>query len=87
MEVVNKVKEGRPHIVDLIKNGRADLIINTTAGKQSLADSYTIRREALMHKVTYFTTIAGATAACEAHRERGSTGVNRLQDLHEEFSR
>ncbi len=86
VEVVNKVKEGRPHIVDLIKNGRADLIINTTAGKQSLADSYTIRREALMHKVTYFTTIAGAIAACEAHRERGSTGVNRLQDLHEEFS-
>ena len=86
VQVINKVKEGRPHIVDLIKNGGADLIVNTTSGKQSLADSYTIRREALMHKVTYFTTIAGAVAACEAHRERGSTSVNRLQHLHEEFS-
>jgi carbamoyl-phosphate synthase large subunit len=82
---INKVKEGRPHVVDAIKNDEFDLIINTTAGKRSLSDSYTIRREALIHKVTYFTTLAGARAACEAHRQRGDIRVKRLQSLHEEL--
>jgi carbamoyl-phosphate synthase large subunit len=81
---VNKVIEGRPHIVDMIKNQEINLIVNTTAGKQSLKDSYTIRREALQHKVTYFTTVAGARAACEAHRAGDEVVVNRLQDLHGE---
>lgn len=82
---VNKVTEGRPHIVDMIKNGEIDLIVNTTAGKESLADSYTIRRQALNHKVTYFTTLSGAKAACEAHGPSEVIGVNRLQDLHGEL--
>ncbi len=82
VRTVNKVKEGRPHIVDMIKNREIDLIVNTTAGTQSLKDSYTIRREALQHKVTYFTTIAAARAACEAHRASGDIRVFRLQDLH-----
>jgi carbamoyl-phosphate synthase large subunit len=82
---VNKVKEGRPHVVDKIKNGEFDLIINTTAGKQSLKDSYTIRREALLHKVTYFTTLAGARAAVEAHKSADGITINRLQTLHQQL--
>jgi carbamoyl-phosphate synthase large subunit len=85
VQVINKVKQGRPHIVDRIKNGRVSLIVNTTEGKQSLKDSYTIRREALMHKVTYYTTVAGASAACEAHKVMRQFNVNRLQDLHKEL--
>ncbi len=79
---VKKVKEGQPHIVDLIINGEVDLIVNTTSGKQSLKDSYTIRRQALVHSVTYYTTIAAAKAACAAHESlSGEKVVRRLQDL------
>ena len=79
---VKKVKEGQPHIVDLIINGDVDLIVNTTSGKQSLKDSYTIRRQALVHSVTYYTTIAAAKAACAAHESlSGDKRVRRLQDL------
>ncbi|MEX2576407.1 MAG: carbamoyl-phosphate synthase large subunit [Halofilum sp. (in: g-proteobacteria)] len=82
---INKVKEGRPHIVDLIKNDELALVINTTEGKSAIADSYAIRREALNHKVAYTTTIAGGHAMCLAlaHPEDGR--VNRLQDLHKEI--
>jgi len=83
--VVNKVTEGRPHIVDMIKNDEIDLIVNTTEGKQAIADSYTIRRNALHHKVSYSTTLAGAEATCRALREKDVTAVNRLQDLHQEL--
>ncbi len=83
---VNKVAEGRPHIVDLIKNERISLIVNTTEGKQAIADSYTIRREALNRKVSYTTTISGAEAACMALRYQDSLEVNCLQDLHEDYS-
>jgi len=83
---VNKVMEGRPHIVDMIKNDEIDMIVNTTAGKQSLADSYTIRREALLHKVTYYTTLASARAACEAHKKFGELSVYKLQDLQKEVA-
>jgi carbamoyl-phosphate synthase large subunit len=79
---VNKVMEGRPHIVDMIKNDEIDMIINTTEGKQSLKDSYTIRREALLHKVTNFTTLAAAKAAVEAHRASREVTVYKLQELH-----
>lgn len=82
VEGVNKVAEGRPHVVDMIKNKQIDLIINTTAGKQSLADSYTIRRQALLHKVTYYTTLAAARAACAAHEASGKITINQLQKLH-----
>jgi carbamoyl-phosphate synthase large subunit len=60
---INKVLEGRPHIVDAISNGEVQLVINTTEGAQALADSRSLRREALLHKVPYFTTLAGANAA------------------------
>ncbi len=63
---VNKVMEGRPHIVDAIKNGDVDLVVNTTEGEQSLADSKSIRRSVLMDKIPYYTTLAGAEAAVSA---------------------
>ena len=60
---VNKVMEGRPHIVDDIANGAIDLIFNTTEGAQAIADSFTLRRAALTHRVPYYTTISGAKSA------------------------
>ena len=63
---INKVLEGRPHIVDAIKNGEVQLVFNTTEGAQALADSRSLRRAALLHKVPYYTTLAGAVAAAEA---------------------
>ncbi len=83
---VNKVTEGRPHIVDMIKNDEIGLIVNTTEGKQAIADSYEIRREALNHKVSYTTTLAGARATCLALGYLDAQNVNRLQDLHREVS-
>ncbi|ALG66824.1 carbamoyl-phosphate synthase large subunit [Beggiatoa leptomitoformis] len=83
--VVNKVIEGRPHIVDSIKNEEISLIINTTEGKQAISDSFTIRRTALQHKVTYTTTMAGARAMVLALKVNQSGEVNRLQDLHKEL--
>ncbi|EIJ42314.1 carbamoyl-phosphate synthase, large subunit [Beggiatoa alba B18LD] len=82
---VNKVIEGRPHIVDSIKNEEISLIINTTEGKQAISDSFTIRRTALQHKVTYTTTMAGARAMVLALKVSQSGEVNRLQDLHKEL--
>jgi carbamoyl-phosphate synthase large subunit len=63
---VNKVLEGRPHIVDAIKNGEIQLVINTTHGAQAVADSFSIRREALMHGLAYYTTVAGAKAVADS---------------------
>ncbi len=83
-QVINKVREGRPHIVDAIKNDEIQLIINTTEGRQAIADSYSIRREALHHKVSYTTTIAGARATALALAHLEVTDVNRLQTLHKE---
>ena len=85
VRAVNKVSEGRPHIVDMIKNDEIAIIVNTIADKQSLADSYSIRREALQHKVTNYTTLAAARAACEAHRKAQDFGVRSLQELHKEI--
>jgi len=85
-DIVNKVMEGRPHVVDMIKNGKIDLIVNTTEGKQAIADSYTIRRSALQHKVYYSTTIAGARATCMALEYLGTGNVTSLQDLHQEYA-
>ena len=80
---VNKVLEGRPHIVDMVKNGDVDLIINTTEGKQAIADSSLIRRSALVSKVSYTTTLAGAEAICQAIAFGEEKTVRRLQDVHE----
>ncbi|WP_226468333.1 carbamoyl-phosphate synthase large subunit [Luteimonas panaciterrae] len=84
-EQINKVTEGRPHVVDLIKNGEIAYIVNTTEGKQAIADSFSIRREALQQRVTYSTTIAGAKALLHSLQYRGSGPVWALQELHEEL--
>ncbi|EZQ15618.1 carbamoyl-phosphate synthase large subunit [Pseudomonas sp. G11-1] len=80
---VNKVTEGRPHIVDMIKNDQIRLVINTTEGRQSIADSYSIRRNALQHKVYSTTTLAGGQAVCMALKFGPERAVRRLQELHE----
>ena len=84
MEVlmINKFQEGRPHIVDMLKNNEIDLIINTTEGKQAIADSFEIRRTALQNKVYYTTTMAGGRACVEALRHGADTTVHSLQSLH-----
>ncbi|MDX1334799.1 MAG: carbamoyl-phosphate synthase large subunit, partial [Gammaproteobacteria bacterium] len=78
---VNKVLEGRPHIVDMIKNDQITMIVNTTEGKGAIADSFTIRREALQHKITYATTISGAHAMILAMAYPETKHVYRLQEL------
>ncbi len=85
---INKVLEGRPHIVDAIKNGEVQLVINTTEGAQALADSRSLRRAALLHKVPYYTTLAGAGAAIlgiEARRA-GNLVVRPLQSYFAEVA-
>jgi carbamoyl-phosphate synthase large subunit len=81
---VNKVREGRPHIVDMIKNDEIDLVVNTTEGKLAIRESNSIRREAVHRRVTYYTTIAAGLATCEALDHIDEVEVNRLQDLHRE---
>ena len=80
----NKVREGRPHIVDMIKNDEFAMIVNTTEGKTAIRESNSIRREAVHKRITYYTTLAGALATCEALDHLDAVEVNRLQDLHNE---
>ena len=82
----NKVREGRPHIVDMIKNGEIDLIVNTTEGKQAIQESASIRAEAVRRGVTYYTTLPAAIATCKAIEHLDDSDVNRLQDLHKEVA-
>jgi carbamoyl-phosphate synthase large subunit len=82
---VNKVAEGRPHIVDMIKNGEISFIVNVTEDKRAVADSYEIRRSALQHKVTYYTTLAGAKAACIGMAHMQELEVASLQSLHQQL--
>ena len=81
--IVNKVKEGRPHIVDMIKNGDIDFIVNVVEDKKAVKDSYAIRAEALARRVVYFTTLAGAHAACMGMRHGDELEVYSLQALHQ----
>jgi len=83
---VNKVAEGRPHIVDMIKNGEISFIVNVTEDKKAITDSYEIRRNALQHKVTYYTTLAGAKAACIGMAHMQELEVQSLQGLHEQLT-
>ncbi len=85
-ERVNKVIEGRPHIVDLIKNGEISYIVNTTEGRAAINDSFSIRREALQARVTYSTTVAGANALLHSLDHRGKGEVLSLQELHKELA-
>ena len=82
VELVNKVKEGRPHIVDMIKSDKINLIVNTTEGRQAISDSSTIRSSAEQHRVYYTTTMAGGNAVCEALEFGGNIQVRSLQELH-----
>jgi carbamoyl-phosphate synthase large subunit len=87
-QVVNKMHEGRPHIVDCIKNCEIDLIVNTPAGKQSQHDDSYIRKNAIKYKVSYITTLAGAAAAAKgiAARRRAASGeLKSLQQYHSEI--
>ncbi len=84
VEIVNKVKQGRPHIVDMIKNGKIDLIVNTTEGRVSIEASSTIRSSAEAKGVYYTTTLAGGNAVCMALRHQGEMQVRVLQQLHEQ---
>ena len=85
-ELTNKVAEGRPHVVDLLKKDEIDFVVNTTEGRQAIADSSVIRRTAIQHDVAYTTTMAGARATVLAIRELHVTEVNRIQDLHKEVA-
>lgn len=82
---VNKVRQGRPHIVDMIIDGQIDLIINTTEGKQAIADSFTIRRKALQQKICTTTTITGAWAMKQAIEMESTQDVYPLQQLHNQL--
>jgi carbamoyl-phosphate synthase large subunit len=82
----NKVREGRPHIVDMIKNREIELIVNTTEGKQAIEESHSIRAEAVRRGVTYYTTLGAAVATCTAIEHLDNSDVNRLQDLHNEVA-
>jgi len=79
---INKVLEGRPHIVDAIKNGEVQLVVNTTQGAQAVADSFSIRRESLMHGLAYYTTVAGARAVADgiSALKEHDLGVKPIQD-------
>jgi carbamoyl-phosphate synthase large subunit len=81
---VNKVREGRPHIVDMIKNSEIIFIVNTTEGKHAIRESHSIRGAAVNHKVTYYTTMAAAIATSMALDHLDGGDVNKLQDLHNE---
>ena len=83
---VNKVAEGRPHVVDMIKNNEISFIVNVTEDKKAVADSYEIRRSALQNKVTYYTTLAGAKAACIGMTHMQELNVESLQDLHKSLA-
>jgi carbamoyl-phosphate synthase large subunit len=83
VDIVKKVAEGRPHIVDLMKNKEVNLIVNTTEGRQSILNSASIRRTALEEKIYCTTTIEGGRAVCSVIRNKDSWGVERLQDLHD----
>jgi len=83
VQAVNKVAEGRPHIVDMIKNGEIAMIVNTTDERRSsIQDSYSLRRSALQARVTYYTTVAGARAACTGMQQMRELRAYSLQQLH-----
>ena len=82
VEIIKKVAEGRPHVVDAMKNREVNLIVNTTEGRQSILDSASIRRTALEEKIYCTTTLEGGRAVCAVLRNKELWSVERLQDLH-----
>ncbi len=85
VEIIKKVAEGRPHVVDAMKNGEVNLIVNTTEGRQSILDSASIRRTALEEKIYCTTTLEGGRAVCSVLRNKELWSVERLQDLHDKI--
>ena len=83
---INKVKDGHPHIVDMIKNNEVHLIINTTEGARSIKDSFSIRKEAQNHKISLTTTVSGAKAFCKAIKFIDDFGAQDLKQRHESIS-
>jgi len=84
---LNKVTEGRPHVVDMIKNGEIVLVVNTVGdSRQAIADSYSIRRSALQARVPVNTTLAGSKALCLGLAQAGAFDVYNVQELHAEIS-
>jgi len=79
---INKVREGSPHIVELIKSKDIELIINTTEGKQSIEESFSIRAEAVISGITYYTSLEAAYATLSSFGFLGDISVNRLQDYN-----
>ena len=86
VEIIKKVAEGRPHVVDAMKNGEVNLIVNTTEGRQSILDSASIRRTALEERIYITTTLEGGRAVCSVLRNKELWSVERLQDLHAKIS-
>jgi carbamoyl-phosphate synthase large subunit len=87
VKVVNKVKDGRPHIVDMVKAGEIQLVFTTVdETRTAIADSRHIRAASLAHRVTYYTTLAGCEAATEALKHEAALTVMSLQELHRELN-
>ena len=86
-QMVNKVREGRPHVVDRMKNGEIQLVINTTIGSKSVSESYSIRQTALVHRIPYTTTVAGARATAEAIEalQQKKISVRTIQEYHQDL--
>jgi carbamoyl-phosphate synthase large subunit len=86
--VVNKVTDGSPHSVDMLKEGQIDLVVNTTSGEQAIKDSYSIRRQTVLSGIAYFTTMAAAAAAVAAIEDarEGALSVCSLQEYHERLA-
>ena len=83
VRLVNKVKDGRPHIADMVKAGEIQLVFTTVdETRTAIADSRYIRTAALAHRITYYTTMAGCEAATEALKHQADFGVMSLQELH-----
>ena len=87
-QMVNKVREGRPHVVDRMKNGEIQLVINTTIGSKSVSESYSIRQTALVHRIPYTTTVAGARATAEAIEalQQKKISVRTIQEYHQDLN-
>ncbi len=87
MRVINKVAEGRPHIVDLIKNREVDFVVNTVTGAQAQKDSFSIRQSALQYGIPYTTTIAGAGAMVKAVEmlRLKKLSIKSIQEYHSEL--
>ena len=87
VQPVNKVQEGRPHIVDMLKNREVSLIVNTVEeDRRSVQDSWSIRNSALQNRITYYTTLAGARAACVGMRHLEEMRPYDIQSLHAQLS-